>query len=362
MSDIAFLLKEAEALEAANRTFAVGTVVKIEGSTYRQAGGRMLIRDDLSTWGLISGGCLEEEIAREAEAVLKTGRPVLRSYDMIGPDDQLGFNTGCNGIVDVLITRGSGALTHLRSSMKDRDTGVLIQTISGEDSPGAVRWVAADNVHVLSDDATLLSAVNETLRLQQTMRLEQPQRTLMLEHVQPPLSLLVFGTGADVHPLVRLGAMLGWEVTLIGRRPQPWLQEHFPAAHHHAFLMHPESVLEHIQADDRTTAVIMNHNLDRDRILAQELLRSPIAYIGLLGPRARCREIVEAALAAGIPSAALDRLYGPAGLDTGAESPVEIALSIVAEILSVTNSRPATRLRDGVGPIHAAALCATGSE
>lgn len=362
MSDFAFLLNEAERLKAAGQSFAVGTVVNIAGSTYRQAGGRMLVREDLSTWGLISGGCLEEEIAREAESVLQTGRPALRSYDMTGPDDQLGFNTGCNGAVDVLITRGSEALVHLKASMEERTTGVLIQVVAGKDTPGSAQWIIAGNLDALKGDAILLNGVRKALQQRQTIYLDQPHRALMLEYVQPPVSLLVFGTGTDVDPLLRMAAMLGWMVTLVGRRPQPWLEKRFPSAHRHLFLMHPESVQQHITVDERTAAVIMNHNLDRDRTLAQELLRSVIPYIGLLGPRARCLEIVQAAQTSGIETAALDRLYGPAGLDTGAETPDEIALSIMAEILSVTNNRPATRLREGSGPIHTPLLCAADSQ
>ena len=362
MSDFAFLLKEIERLKSAGQIFAVGTVVNIAGSTYRQAGGRMLVREDLSTWGLISGGCLEEEIAREAEAVLQTGHAVLRSYDMTGPDDRLGFNTGCNGKVDVLITRDSPALAHLEAAIGQRTAGVLIQAVSGKNAPGSAHWVTADDLASLRADPALQSGVKEVLRQRRTTFFRQPHRSLMLEYVQPPVNLLVFGTGADVPPLVKIAALLGWKVTLVGRRPKPWLLEHFPGAHHHIFLMHPEAVLEHISVDARTVAVIMNHNLDRDRTLVQELLRSVIPYIGLLGPRARCREIAEAAIDAGIETAALERLYGPAGLDAGAETPEEIALSMVTEILSVTNRRPATHLREGSGPIHAQALYATGSE
>lgn len=362
MSDIAFLLPEVERLRAANQSFAIGTVVRISGSTYRQAGGRMLVREDLSTWGLISGGCLEEEIAREAESVLQTGQPALRSYDMTGPDDRLGFNTGCNGAVDVLITRESPALAHLEASMQQRKTGVLIQTVSGPDEPGFATWVGTQELHKLENDQVLLTRVKETLRSKSSTYLQVHDRALMIEYVQPPVRAIVFGTGADVKPIVLICSALGWEVSLVGRRSQSWLREHFPRAHHHVFLMHPESALDHIVSDDRMAAVIMNHNLDRDRTLTRELLRSTIPYVGLLGPRARCREITEAALANGVESAALDRLYGPAGLDTGAETPEEIALSIVTEILSVLNGRPASHLRDGSGPIHVSALRASGSQ
>jgi len=360
MSDFTFLLKEVERLRSAGQTFAVGTVVNIAGSTYRQAGGRMLVREDLSTWGLISGGCLEEEIAREAEAVLQTGRPVVQSYDMTGPDDRLGFNTGCNGRVDVLITRDSPALTHLEAAVRQRTGGVLVQMVSGEIAPGSADWITVDDLASLRTDQALQREVRKVLRQQRTTLFRQPHRSLLLEYVRPPIHLLIFGTGADVDPLVKIAALLGWTVTLVGHRPKPWLQEHFPSAHHHVFLMHPEAVGEHISTDGRTVAVIMNHNLDRDRTLTRELLNSAIPYVGLLGPRARFREIAQTALEASIETAALDRLYGPAGLDTGAESPEEIALSMAAEILSVTNRRPATHLREGSGPIHT--LCTTGSQ
>lgn len=362
MSDITFLLPEVERLRAADQTFAIGTVVRISGSTYRQAGGRMLVREDLSTWGLISGGCLEEEIAREAESVLQTGQPVLRSYDMTGPDDRLGFNTGCNGAVDVLITRGSPALAHLKTSMAQRETGVLIQTVSGPDEPGSATWIGTQELHKLNNDEVLLTHVKETVQSKQSTYLQEHDRALLIEYLQPPIRAVVFGTGADAKPLVLICSALGWEVTLVGRRSQSWLREHFPRARQHVFLMHPESALDHLASDDRTAAVVMNHNVDRDRTLTRELLRSSIPYVGLLGPRARCREIAEAAMANGVASVALDRLYGPAGLDTGAETPEEIAMSIVAEILSVLNGRPASHLRDGSGPIHASALRASVSQ
>ena len=362
MSDISFLLAEVDRLRDAGQSFAVGTVVYIGGSTYRRAGGRMLVREDLSTWGLISGGCLEEEIAREAEHVLPTGQPALRTYDMTGPDDVLGFNTGCNGTVEVLITRDSAALKHLRASMQHRLTGVLVQSIDGPDPEGTAIWVEANDVQALADDPALFKAVGDVLETRQSVTLNLPERRLLLEYLQPPVHLVVFGTGADVYPLLEIGRTLGWKITVVGRHAQDWLKNRFSQAHDHVFLMHPESVLDVVRSDARTAAVVMNHNLDRDRVMVRELLQSSAAYIGLLGPRDRCREISEAALANCVEPSHLDRLYGPAGLDTGADSPEEIALSIATEILAVLNNRPASRLREGSGPIHVANLCTPGSQ
>jgi xanthine dehydrogenase accessory factor len=176
---------------------------------------------------------------------------------------------------------------------------------------------------------------------------------LFVEVLAPPVPLLVCGAGHDALPVVRLAHDLGWWVMVADSRPAFATRERFPEADE-VFLVEDRDVASKVRIDRDTYAVVMTHNFLHDLEILRGLLTTPAHYIGLLGPRARTEKLLAELEKQGVvlDGAQRARLHGPVGLDTGADSPEEIALSITAEILAVHNRRAATPLRERRGPIH----------
>jgi xanthine dehydrogenase accessory factor len=176
---------------------------------------------------------------------------------------------------------------------------------------------------------------------------------LFVEYLAPPMPLVVFGAGSDAAPLVRFAKELGWRVTLVDHRPGMAARPQFVSADE-VVVARPESVAERVPIDARTAAVVMTHNYSHDLSLLELLLRSEARYVGVLGPRARTDRLLGELAESGtvFDRQELERLYAPVGIDIGAESPEEIALSIVAEIRAVSSGRRGGMLRDRAGAIH----------
>ena len=350
-----------EHLRHAGQPVAIATLVKKEGSTYRQPGARLLVAADGTHAGQISGGCLEGELIQQAFAVLRTGTPVIQSYDLADENVLAGYGTGCNGTAHVLIEPGAGGLDKVLPLLSKRDDAVLahifrcpedptllgarqLRTLHGEVISDA-RWPASLRTEREVED--IFSGVSIDTMI---YPLGDHPVEIFFERVRPPIRLVVFGIGPDVPPLVALARNVGWNVCVVGSKPAPALQEQIPGAHEYIFLMHPEAVLDHVRTDARSAAVVMNHNLIRDGALIQALVPSPLTYIGVLGPRERCAALLPEDDATG-------RYYGPVGLDIGADTPQEIALSIIAEIQTVLSGRHGRSLRQGSGAIHHPQVC-----
>ncbi len=371
MKELADMLAEARRLCDAGQPFALATVVQINGSSYRRPGARLLVAPDGTTHGTISGGCLEGEVAERALALMDAGAsPEVHAFDLSDDDLILGFGIGCDGTVHVLIepmpAGEMGPLAWVDRCVRRRTRG-LIATVSAApddtDLLGQRMLVLADGtLEGGTRDAPLNDAIRtaapdvlDANRSQiRTIDTSAGPAEVLFEVVRPPVHLLLFGDGHDVRPVVRIAKELGWQVTVVGRKPVDTLAPQFPEADDHVFLMNPGDVADYISPDARTPAVVMNHQYERDKTLIQHLLAAPVPYIGALGPRERTARITDAlqADAPALDDARLDRLHGPVGLDIGTETPQEIALAIVAEIQAVLQDRPAQRLREREGPIH----------
>jgi xanthine dehydrogenase accessory factor len=196
-------------------------------------------------------------------------------------------------------------------------------------------------------------AIDDGLSRNVTIKPEEEAIRGFVEVVEPPLRVLVCGAGHDAIPVARLAAGLGWRVTVADDREVFLTSERFPQA---TDFVHtePEKVAEAAGLDRRTYAVVMTHNFLRDLGYLRSLLGTDVAYIGMLGPRARLDRLLENLARDGVQPTEEDlaKIHGPAGLDLGAEGPDEIAAAIVAEILSVRRGRGAGFLRDRAGSIH----------
>jgi xanthine/CO dehydrogenase XdhC/CoxF family maturation factor/GTP:adenosylcobinamide-phosphate guanylyltransferase len=300
----------------------LATVCEVKGSAYRRPGARMLLTAAGESAGIINGGCLDNDLWRCARAVMAAGEAQLLSYDTTSPEDIVwGLGLGCRGVVRILL-----------------------------EPAGGLEWLADGNTVATFFEGSRLG----TLPVQAPAR-ERPRILSMeggralVESFLPPQPLWIFGAGADAAPLASLAAELGWAVEVIDpRRRQPGLPSHVPAC----FV--PPDRLSELEISPRAACVVMTHNFLHDLSALRFLLESPARYIGMLGPRSRTGELLEALRKDGAtPSPEqLARLYAPVGLDIGAETPEEIAFSILAEIRAVISGRTGRHLRDRTGSIH----------
>ncbi|MBM7112310.1 XdhC family protein [Archangium primigenium] len=348
----------------------LATIVRVEGSTYRRPGARMLMTGERQLAGGISGGCLESDVLRKALWRTAQGESVVIQYDSRA-DDEFAFTMGlgCNGLVELLLERLDPArpqvLDFLARGQEER-VAVAVATVvvaaEGRERVGArVMLDARGRLEATVEDAALRDVLREDLERVLAggragyVRRETAARVVevALEVVQPPVPLLIFGTGVDVVPVVDLAKTVGWHVTVVGTRPAGNLRLRFPRAD--AWVASRlDKALAGLTLDARTLALLMTHNYPEDEAVLAPLIASPVRYIGVLGPRRRTERLLAGPTVRDARPTAeqLARVYGPMGLDIGAEGGDEIALSIVAELQAFLSGRPGGALRERTTPIH----------
>jgi xanthine/CO dehydrogenase XdhC/CoxF family maturation factor len=310
----------------------LATLVSVAGSSYRRPGARMLIRRNAPRIGSISGGCLEEDVLARATRVMESGKADVVVYDTTSENDLVwGVGLGCHGIVRVLLER----------------------------LPPQPAWAAALAKNFKNRRSTALAITHGGTELEQWgTRLAAPgdcasPDALFLETVPPPPALLIFGAGDDAQPLARLAAELGWNVTIADPRPSFATSERFPVAN--ALVVGAaDALVARADPGPEAFAVVMTHHYVHDVPILRDLITRPLAYLGLLGPRKRAEKILGDLAAAGldVTPAQRARLHAPVGLDLGADSPDQVALSIVAEIQATVTGHNARPLRERTRPIH----------
>ncbi len=272
-------------------------MIDVRGSGYRLPGARMLILADGRTVGTVSGGCLEADVLERAKKVLASGESEVFTYDTTGNEDSVfSLNMGCRGVIDIRLEpvgKFSEVIGKMRTAYEDR--------------------LANDEFEI-------------------------------------PIAVKLFGAGADAVPFVRIATELGWQITVHDHRPAFLTAERFPTAQ---MLAHQtaDDAMTDLETDDRTAIVIMTHNYARDRYILPRALSSDAFYIGALGPKRRTEQLLEE-IGGSFTSDQLARLYAPAGLDIGADTPEGIALSIIGEIQTVISDRNGGHLRDRNGSIY----------
>ncbi len=350
---------------------ALATVVKVDGSAYRRPGARMLVTEDGMLTGAISGGCLEGDALRKAQLVIFQQKSILVTYDTTDEDDQkFGVGLGCNGIIQVLIEPinsedPNNPLVLLKASQKTRQSTVLVTVFSlknSKDDQIGTKLLFTDPEHVqggISFVSLLNKIQNEVSYLfdnKTNIIKEYPEFddvNVFFEWVKPAIHLLLFGAGNDTIPLVKMAAVLGWELTVIDGRKNYATIERFPDANQ-IIIEKAGEVIHQIRFDFNTVALLMTHNFDYEAIVLEKLQAFPLPYIGILGPKKKTEKLVERLFSNGIDITGLleKNLFAPIGLDIGSESPEEIALSIIAEIQAVLKGKDPIFLRDKSGPIH----------
>jgi len=352
---------------AANDRVVLATVVRITGSSYGGVGTRMVIRSDGSTVGIVSGGCLEADLAEHARQVRASGKAKVVTYDTRADDDAAwGLGLGCNGLIDVLLeplegSRAKSVAAMLEHARNASSPSVLATVIAAPDaSVGSHMLIASSYMEASGDwpstisDAVRKDSVGAFTETRRGMVLEYEDYAVAFEVVTPAIRLVVCGSGPDVAPLVRIATGLGWNITVVDHRSLEHSHpERFPGARV-VDCLEPGHLHEAVALAPNTAAVVMSHHYARDLAYMRALLSSDVGYIGMLGPRARTERMLADIAAAGESVPRGDRVFSPVGLDIGGDGPDAIALSIVGEVSAVMTGSSAGHLRDQRGPLHQA--------
>jgi xanthine dehydrogenase accessory factor len=367
MKEINEILKAYSDAKAAGKKTALATVVKVEGSSYRQPGARMLVTEEGSLTGAISGGCLEGDALRKALLCIHHQENKLITYNTSNEDDiELGLQLGCNGVVHILFeyiqdSQENNPIQLLQQLQKDRKGAVILTVFSLKrqaEQIGTVLFYNEDSniLHNNTIALDILSDVKEVLENKATIvqkKGDVNENEFLIEYINPTVSLLIAGAGNDVQPLVKMADLLGWEITIADGRATHATKTRFPQAKQ-VLILKPEQWLENIRVDDQTYFVLMTHNYKYDLALLKLLLETNGNYIGILGPKTKLNRMLDDLNVEGInvSEEQLKRIYGPIGLDIGAETSEEIALSIIAEIKAVMARKNGTSLKYKTGKIH----------
>lgn len=350
---------------------ALASVVHVEGSSYRRPGARMLVDDEGNITGAISGGCLEGDALKKALLVIAKQEAKLVTYDTSNETDMsIGIQLGCEGVIQVLFEPINEQLENnpidiLRKAVQQ--TSSVIATYfdlknKNKHQLGTCLFFDGQTFEVsqmasgfLSD--SLSQDIKETYNNQSTQFITYQQSTetisAFIEYITAPIQMIVVGAGNDAIPLTKIASILGWNTLVIDGRDAYAKKERFEASCQ-VMLMKPEELLQKVEITEHTAFVMVTHNYNYDKAILKHLLPLKSPYIGMLGPKKKLNRMLDDLRNEGITIAdeVMENVYGPTGLDIGAESPDEIALSIIAEIQAVMQRKQGGFLRDKTEVIH----------
>lgn len=370
MKEIKDIVKAAAIASTENLAMVLATVVKVEGSSYRRPGARMLVTEDGQMTGAISGGCLEGDALKKAILAIHQRKNRLVSYDTNTDEGSaIGLQLGCNGIVHILfeyvdLERRDHPIALLRRLLQQREEALLITSFSTEKQREQIgtRLLIAGSEENTSALESQLPILEQHINVAKTKRQsvlalieEEGQRNeILIEYIAPTVHLVVVGAGNDAQPVVEMAHLLGWEITVVDGRASHVNATRFPQASQ--LIVAPATgIITKMSVDPWTVFVLMTHNYSYDLTLLKELMHSATIYIGSLGPKTKLLRMFDDIHRAGITitESQKDKIYGPVGLDIGAETSAEIALAIVAEIKAVLSDRPGVPLKFLTTKIHA---------
>ena len=324
----------------------LASVYETEGSTYSKTGAQMLINSEGDFQGMLSGGCLEGDLAERARAVLESGTPQTVTYDLGQNDEELwGLGVGCDGLMRIFLQpvtpenryepfatmckayeglTDQVAATVLESDMDDLAPGAALVTVDS-----ATAFCDVDDKYAQKIAAEAGAALLEGQSKLTSVSLDGGEAKILCSVLRPPPRILVLGAGLDVEPVVRLASELGWRVTVQDHRPAYVEAGDFSLAES-VHCMPVAEMATTIDLNEFAAAIVMSHHLASDRQYLKQLATTGMGYIGLLGPRDRRRRLLEEL--GELAEKLTPRLHGPAGLDIGGRGPASIALSIIAEL------------------------------
>ncbi len=371
MREVKTIIDAYKATVKAGKKSVLATVVHVEGSSYRRPSARMLVDENGITTGAISGGCLEGDALRKALYALVQKKNTLITYDTSDEEDAVvGAQLGCNGIIQVLFepidqTDEHNPISLLETAVESRKACVLISLFSLKNKkglqPGTCLLIADSTFGSISNEKIserILSDASEVTKTKTSLFREyvdgEIHQNVFIEYYAPPVSLVIVGAGNDVQGLAKMAETLGWNIYVVDGRPTHAKKERFVSSCQ-VIVSKPEAVLENIPIDEQTAFVLLTHNYNYDLAVLKCLLDyEQIPYIGILGPRKKFHRMLDDLdEQRKMPNKRqMEKIYAPVGLEIGAETPEEIAISILSEIKAVLSGLEGHSLRDKDQPIH----------
>ncbi len=370
MKEIKAIVKAYNEIKNSKNSAALATVVRVEGSSYRRTGARMLVLDN-GTWiGGISGGCLEGDALKRARIAIHSSRPTLITYDTTDEDPhQIGVGLGCNGIIDVLFTpldpddQNNPAEILKKCIIESRETHVLltITNLTGDwgdlEAGKVIRFNRADSLQVLNSpglEGEISARILDQLKENKSApgQFTDPSKGIIeifIEILPPEISVVLMGHQYDVYPMSRLLKELDWRVCVCGD-----ILKINPQIRAYADEVIRTSEFSSLPIDRHTAIILMSHDFRTDKKNLSLALSTSASFIGMLGPRVRSEKIWKELKDEGNPVSLPDmnRIYAPVGLDIGAVTPEEIALSLAAGVKAAFANRNGHFLKFREDPIH----------
>lgn len=350
-------LQQLERLSATEARVAMATLVATRGTSPRCEGAKMWVGEGGRILGSVTiGGCVDARVIQEADAVLKSRRPALLAMEL-GDEDARELGLTCAGAVDVLVEPvaledpGDAAVTAYARIRRHTAAGgrAVLATPLGDPARKLVVLDTRETVGDLGDPGLTAAAAARAAQVlrrgvSRTLELGDDAAAVFFEVHGPPADLVVFGAGHIAQPLVRFARALGMRTTVVDARERYANRDAFPEADDIRVGI-PSEVADQLRLDDATSVVLVAHDYKFDLPVLRRVLQSEAAYIGMLGSRRRGQTILRMLAEEGIAEEVLQRVHVPVGLDIGAETAAELAVSIVAEMLAVRTGRPGTPMR-----------------
>jgi xanthine dehydrogenase accessory factor len=345
------IAEDVQRWRAEGRRVALATVVATRRSAPRPIGSKLAVGEQGDMAGSVSGGCVENEVYGVAREVLAGGRPRLLTYG-IADDQALSVGLPCGGEIDVYVDAPDDALLEQALALVEQERhAVLFTVVAGE--PLGARLLVPEHEEPAGDGPRELAELaDELLRGGHSRLLELGERTVFADVLGPPPRLLVFGAVDTAEALCRGAKALGWRTVVADARGKYATAERLPSADE-ILVEWPDEALARVAPDHATAVVVLTHDDRFDVPALVGALRTEAFYIGALGSRRNQERRRERLAEAGADEEELERISGPCGLDVGASTPEETALSILGEILAVRAGRPGGRLKEARGRIHA---------
>ncbi len=367
MKEINNIIKAYHEANASGVRTALATVVRVEGSSYRQPGARMLVTDTGQLTGAISGGCLEGDALRKALLAIEQQKNKLITYDTSNEDDiEFGVQLGCNGIVHILFEpidygKPFNPIDLLERLVSQRASAVMVTLFSldrTQEQPGTSLLyrdsdMQSNGLDFDSIKVHVFTAMKHEGSASITVDIDKQATDALIEYIPPPVRLVIAGAGNDVKPLVDMAAILGWETIVVDGRKTHATTKRFSTADK-VLVMKPAELVSSISPDRYTVYALMTHNYNYDLDALKRLLAINPVYIGILGPKKKFDRMLGDLVKENIVLTAeqLSYIHTPIGLDIGAETSEEIAVSILAEIKAVLAGRIAAPLKHRIEKIH----------
>jgi xanthine dehydrogenase accessory factor len=330
---------------------ALATVVATRRSAPRPIGAKLAISARGELAGSVSGGCVENEVYGHAQELLAGGPPQLLSY---GISDDLALSVGlpCGGEIDVFVDEVREPLIQRLLQVVERDERAVVLTVLEGPDAGAGTLVTEDGERVGDGPEEVAERAPELIREGRSRVIEIGERSVFADVYGPPPRLLIYGAIDTAEALCSAARAIGWLPIVADARARFATSERLPSAEE-IVVGWPEEALAHVRPDHATAVVILTHDDKFDVPMISGALETDAFYVGALGSRRNQERRRKRLLDAEVDEAALERISGPCGLDIGAQTPAETAVSILAEILAVRAGREGGRLRDANTRIHA---------